>query len=185
VRASSEEEFERAARFRRDVFLDRSGVVFDEKLEARRDREGSVFLLLEGTAMVATGRLLPYPSRLSPVRGLMTGEPCRGADSEIGRIAAIRSSSLISYALVLLVLGSFSIIDDDLPWKRYVAYCDPKLVGLYRLIGAGDTGRECVVPGRSRPHRIVTGTFEDAAHIGGSLLGLTTPPARSPLRKSA
>jgi hypothetical protein len=185
VRASSNDDIERAAELRRQVFLDRRGVLFDDELEALRDRRGDVFLLLEGEGrIVATARVLPFPAALSPLVGLTHGLRT-GADSEIGRIAAVRSSNTTSYALNLLVLGSISVMEEGRPWERYVAYCHPRLVELYRLVGARDTGHECAVPGRSDLHRIVTGTYEDAARLGAELLGITHVPRRVHMRRSA
>jgi hypothetical protein len=185
VEARSSEEIARAAEFRRQVFLDRRRVSFDDRLETRRDREGHVFLLLEGSRTVATGRVLPYPSRLSPVLGLCQ-DLRLDADSEVGRIAAVRSPSAASHALVLLALGSAWVLRNTRR-RRYVAYCHPKLVDLYRALGAEDVGGELVVPGRSEPHRIVSGSFEDAASLGASQFGITdgAETLQQPLRLSA
>lgn len=183
VQAMSDEEIERAAHFRRQVFLDRRRVVFDELLESRRDREGHVFLLLEGSTMVATGRILPYPSALSPVLSLNQNLAV-DADSEIGRIASVPSPRALSYALVMLTLGSIWLLQHTRR-QHYLAYCHPKLVELYRLVGAEDIGHACIVPGRSEPHRIVSGSYEDAARLGARLLCIPTTPEREPLRRTA
>ena len=177
VQALSAADIERAAEFRRQVFLGRRRIVFDEQLEVRRDREGSVFLLLEDAAIVATGRILPYPSELSPVLSLTPGLAI-DADSEIGRIAALPSPSSGSYALIMLTLGSIWILEHTRK-RRYLAYCHPKLVELYRRIGAKDVGCACIVPGRSEPHRIVSGSYEDAVRLGGEVLGFMESMRRS------
>jgi hypothetical protein len=170
VRALSDSELSRAAAFRRGVFLERRRVAFDEALESRRDRAGHVLLLLRDSIPVATARALPHPCDLSPVASM-----CRDlgvdADSEVGRIAAVPSPGASSYALAMLTLGSIWFLRHTRR-KRYVAYCHPRLVDFYRLVGAADIGRECVVPGRSEVYRLVSGSFEDAARLGAELMGI-------------
>jgi hypothetical protein len=179
--ARSDEERARAVRFRRQVFLQRRHVAFDELLEARRDREGHLFLLTEGAIPVATARVLPYPSALSPVRGLGQELGEAVADSEVGRIAAARSADGLRASLLVLTLGSLWV-SRNTRHRRYVAYCHPKLVELYRTVGAEDLGLSCPVPGRSDPHRIVAGTYERAAALGARLLGLTAEQAARAIR---
>jgi hypothetical protein len=170
VRALSDSELARAAEFRRGVFFERRRVVFDESLESRRDRAGHVLLLLKDSTPVATARVLPYPSDLSPVASM-----CRDlgidADSEVGRIAAVPSPGASSYALAMLCLGSIWFLQHTRR-QRYFAYCHPRLVDFYRLVGATDIGRECIVPGRSEVHRLVSGSFHDAASLGAELMGI-------------
>jgi hypothetical protein len=175
--ASSGEERARAAAFRREIFLARRGVVFDEALEARRDREGHVFLLSDGGRPLATARVLPYPSRLSPV--LELGQDLGGlaADAEVGRIAAVRSPGATRASVALLTLGAAWLLRNTAR-RRFLAYCHPKLVELYRLVGAEDLGVSCLVPGRDDAHRIVAGTFADAARLGSRLLGIPDAEAR-------
>jgi hypothetical protein len=169
--AASAEHRARAAAFRREVFFDRRGVLLDEVLEAQRDREGHVFLLLDGSTPVATARVLPYPSTVSPMLELGQGSGGLRADAEVGRIAAVRSPDGARASLALLTLGSHWLVSNT-HRQRYIAYCHPKLVDLYRLVGAEDLGVSCVVPGRSDAHRIVSGTFADAARLGVQLLGI-------------
>jgi len=171
LRASSAEARARAAAFRREVFLDRRGVVFDERLEAERDLDGHVFLLSDGSAPIATGRVLPYPSRFSPLLELGRGLGCEDADAEVGRIVAVRSSGGARASLALLTLGARWLIERS-PLRKYIAYCHPKLVELYRLLGAEDLGISCIVPGRADAHRIVAGTFAEAARLGAQFLDL-------------
>lgn len=171
VRASSAAELAQAAAFRREVFFDRRGVVFDEALEDQRDREGHVFLLNDGSTPLATARVLPYPSKVSPMIELGQGAGGHDADAEVGRIAAIRSPGAARASLLLLTLGSRWVLRNTLR-RRYLAYCHPKLVDLYRLVGAEDLGVSCIVPGRGHAHRIVAGTFADAAHLGARWLGI-------------
>jgi hypothetical protein len=178
VVARSDDEIERAAEFRRRVFFQRRGVVFDEPLEARRDRAGHVFLLLEDANPVATARLLPYPSELSPVLSL-SQDLGIDADSEIGCIAAVSSPRAFSHALVMMTLGSIWTLRHTRR-QRYLAYCHPKLVDLYRLVGAKDIGRACIVPGRSEAHRIVSGSYDEAARLGVALLGITDDAVKFP-----
>jgi len=179
--ARSDEERTGMASFRRQLFLDRRSVAFDELLEARRDRDGHLFLLTEGTLPVATGRVLAYPSRLSPVLGLGQELGAAGADSEVGRIAAARSTGGIRASLILLTLGSIWLLRQS-GHRRYVAYCHPKLLDLYRAVGAEDLGISCAVPGRSDEHRIVSGTYDQAAARGARLLGVSEAQAQRSIR---
>jgi hypothetical protein len=179
--ARTDEERARATSFRRQVFLQRRNVVFDELLEARRDREGHLFLLTEGSVPVATARVLPYPSALSPVLGLGQELGEAAGDSEVGRIAAARSADGLRASLIVLTLGSLWVVRNT-RHRRYVAYCHPKLVELYRTVGAQDLGISCSVPGRSDPHRIVAGTYERAAALGARLLGVTEAQAARAIR---
>jgi hypothetical protein len=162
VHAGSPRELERAAAFRRRVFLERRGVCFDEALEAARDRVGLVFLLLEDGALVASGRALPLPSALSPLSALQPGIDVPGADSELGRIATLGSPAGLTRSLTLLSLGARFLLEHT-RYRRYVAYCHPKLVPLYRAVGAEETGDSVVVPGRPEPHRVIAGSYTDAA----------------------
>ena len=171
--ASSDLEIARAAAFRRRVFMDRRGVSFDEALEARRDRQGHVFLLRDGGAPVATARVLPYPSPLSPLEALALAPALAGSgvDSEVGRIAAVASPQ----AIRLLARAADAGIDlaaRHTGLQRYVAYCHPRLLDLYRMVGAEDTGLGVAVPGRDEPHRIICGDYADAARLGGQRLGI-------------
>ena len=172
--ASSDLEIARAAAFRRRVFMDRRGVSFDEALETRRDRQGHVFLLGDGGAPVATARVLRYPSPLSPLASLALAPAVAGsgADSEVGRIAAIVSPQAVRLSLVLLTLGSIWLLRHT-GLSRYLAYCHPRLLDLYRMVGAEDTGLGVAVPGRDEPHRIICGTYADAARLGSQRLGIT------------
>jgi len=170
VRASSAEARARAAAFRREVFLDRRGVVFDERLDAERDLNGHVFLLSDGSTPLATARVLPFPSRLSPLLELGSGFGCEDADAEVGRIAAVRSPGAARASLALLTLGARWLLERS-HHRNYIAYCHPKLVELYRLLGAADLGVSCIVPGRADAHRIVAGTFAAAARLGAQFLG--------------
>ena len=169
--ASSDLEIARAAAFRRRVFMDRRGVSFDEALEARRDREGHVLLLRDAGAPVATARVLPHPSPLSPLTTLAPALAVHGADSEVGRIAAVASPQAVRFSLVLLTLGSIWLLRNT-GLSRYVAYCHPRLLDFYRVVGAKDTGLSVAVPGRDEPHRIICGAYADAARLGGQRLGI-------------
>lgn len=169
VRASSAPELALASAFRSSVFEERRGVRFDEELEACRDRAGHVFLLFDRGELVATGRALAFPSSLSPLAGLAPDLGTSGADSEIGRIAALCSPDGARYSLLLLALGA-SFLLRHTSFRRYLAYCHPALVDLYRSAGAHDTGRACRVPGRSAAHRILCGSYADVLRLGSALV---------------
>src|SRR4051812_30662945 len=89
-KASSAAELLAAAEFRRRVFFERRGVMFDEQREALRDRQGHVLVLHEGSKIVASGRVLPFPSPLSPLLALSDAWGV-DADAEVGRIVCERS----------------------------------------------------------------------------------------------
>jgi hypothetical protein len=162
LRASSDDELRAAATFRQSIFLERRGVAFDELLEARRDRAGHVFLLLHDGRPVATARVLPHPSHLSTLKELAPDLGSLGADSQVGRIAALPSSDGIPHSISLLALGAAWLLENT-GLRRYVAHCHPKLLDLYRLAGAEVVGGPCPVPGRTDPHLIITGRYDDAA----------------------
>ena len=167
LRASTEPDLRVAASFRRDVFLERRGVTFDDLLEARRDREGHVLLLLDGNRPVATARVLPFPSRLSALPGRRIDHDRIGVDSEVGRIAAVRSSEGMRHAATLLALGAAWLLEHT-TLRRYVAHCHPRLLGLYRLAGAEVVGGPFTVPGRAEAHLLIAGRYENAARSGRS-----------------
>jgi hypothetical protein len=181
LEARSEPERVRAAEFRRRVFFERRRIAFDEVLEARRDREGHVFLLFDEERLVATGRALPYPCRLSSVlatSGALGGDD----DTEIDRVAALPSPQAVSHALVLLTLAAGWLLEHT-ERRRYVAHCHPKLVELYRLLGAVDIGRAWLIAGRSESHRIVRGSVADAVRLGACLVG--GPKCSDALKRTA
>jgi hypothetical protein len=172
LEARSDAERGAAAELRRQIFFERRRIAFDEVLEARRDREGHVFLLFDAERLVATGRVLPYPCRLSSVLAT-SGALGSDDDSEIDRVAALPSPHAVSHALVMLSLAAGWLLEHT-ERRRYVAHCHPKLVELYRLLGAADIGRAWIIPGRTEPHRIVRGSVADAARLGACFVQGTT-----------
>ena len=171
-------DFALLAGFRQRVFRERRSVNFDEVLEARRDRAGHAFVLFDAGAPVAVGRVLPYPSALSSLPEQRRLARATAADSEIGRVACLASPDAAPYSLALLTLGSLWLLAYT-RLRRYVGYCHPKLVPLYRRLGAA-LGDEIRIPGRSDAHRVISGSYEDAATLGGRLLDLGVPNARIP-----
>ncbi len=159
-----------AAALRERVFRERRQLCFDEVMEARRDRTGYVFLLQEQGVPIAVGRVLPYPSPLSTLVDLSREAGARRADSEIGRVACLASSQTPRSALRFLTLGSFWLLEHT-RLRRYVAYCQPRLVPLYRALGATPCA-EVRVPGRSEPYCIINGSYQEAAERGARRLGL-------------
>jgi hypothetical protein len=168
---NSKEQFETAAALRERLYRERRRIRFDEALEARRDREGHVFLLFDRAIPVAVGRVLPYPSRLSPLVDLSRNAGALGADSEIGRVACVADQEAPYCALLLLTLGSRWLLEHT-RLRRYVGYCHPKLLDSYRKLGAVP-GKQLAVPGRVDPYFIVAGGYETAAAVGSRLLGLS------------
>ncbi|WP_207387002.1 hypothetical protein [Frankia sp. Cppng1_Ct_nod] len=178
---NSESERQLARGFRNEVFLNRRSVMFSDALECRRDAESHVMLLLYDGTPVATARSQPYPSDVSDVLGVSRDLPDWGADSEVGRMAAVRSPWSARYSLMVLVLGSMWLLEHT-SHRRYVAYCLPKMLRIFRLIGAEDTGETCVVPGRTGRHSIILGSYEDCARLGMAHLGMSGAEARSAVR---
>lgn len=184
IRAEAGPERRLAAAFRRSVFFGRRQVLFDEVEEARRDRYGYVFLLLDGRAVLATARVLPYPSALSPIRELDGDFASGSADSEVGRIAAIRTPIGFRASLLLLTLGALWMRAHT-RHERYLAHCHPKLLELYRQVGARDLNVTCVVPGRLEAHAVVTGSYDDAGRRGLQRLGIEQTEAAEMLACSS
>ena len=125
-------------------------------------------MLFDQSQIVASGRLLAYPSLFSALLGLT--ERLSGVDSELGRIAAVRSADGRRASCLLLTLGASWVLEHT-ELRSYAAYCHPKLLDMYRAIGAQCTGQSCAVPGRADPHVIVIGRYADAARIGAQLGG--------------
>ena len=171
TRVESQRDLERAATLRAQVFRERRRIQFDEALEARRDREGHLFLLFDHSRPIAVGRVLPYPSRLSPLVDLSRRAGTLGADSEVGRVACVADSDTPLAAVLLLTLGSRYLLEHT-RLRRYIGYCHPKLLDSYARIGAC-AGEELEVPGRADSYRLISGSYEEAAHLGARLLGLS------------
>jgi hypothetical protein len=181
LRCTTAEELDRSRAFRDHVFQSRRNVALSDRLERRRDGRGAVLLLLHGGDPVATARVGPFPSDVSPLTSL--GAPLRdtGADTEVGRVAAVRSPEAARYSLILLTLGSLWVLAST--WhRRYVAYCHPRLLPLYELVGARTVGEPCPVPGRDDLHHVIVGEFETSARAGLRLLGTTAAEAHGAIR---
>ncbi|WP_322748101.1 MULTISPECIES: hypothetical protein [unclassified Frankia] len=181
IRASSDSELQLARNFRNEVFRDRRSVVFSDGLEHHRDANSYVMLLLRDGAPVATARSQPYPSDSSDILGVSPNLPDWGSDSEVGRMAAARSPQSVRYSLMVLALGSMWLLEYT-HHRRYIAYCLPKMLKIFRLIGAEDTGETCAVPGRPGRHSIILGRYDDCARIGMNQLGMSHAEARAAIR---
>lgn len=171
-----------ARAFRDEVFLNKRSVVFSRSSERSRDADSHVFLLLRDEAPVATARCQQYPSDISTI-GEFRPSPAGGhggpdADSEVGRIASAGSPL---YPLILLVLGSIWLLEST-GHRRFIAYCHPKLLPMYALVGAQDTGERCAVPNRDREHHIIVGRYEDCARLGLHMLGIGPGQAATAIR---
>ncbi|WP_322769418.1 hypothetical protein, partial [Frankia sp. Cr1] len=181
IRASSDSELQLARNFRNEVFRDRRSVMFSDGLEHHRDANSYVMLLLRDGAPVATARSQPYPSDSSDILGVSPNLPDWGSDSEVGRMAAARSPQSVRYSLMVLALGSMWLLEYT-HHRRYIAYCLPKMLKIFRLIGAEDTGETCAVPGRPGRHSIILGRYDDCARIGMNQLGMSHAEARAAIR---
>jgi len=180
LHADSRAELASAAELRERVYRERRQIGFDEALESRRDRAGHVFLLFHREALVATGRALPYPSRLSTLVDLSRHSASVGADSEIGRVACIACSEAPARALTLLTLGSLWL-ERHTRLRRYVAYCQPSLVRVYRRVGAS-AGESVHVLGDLSARRVVSGSYDAAARLGMRALGIDEAGAGALIR---
>ncbi|MBO0853879.1 MAG: hypothetical protein J2P18_08930 [Nocardia sp.] len=179
------EELAHAARFRHELFRSRSNLSFDENAERRRDEDAIlVNLVLRDGIPVSTARCVPYPSHTSPLTGVIDSRTY-GADSEVGRIAAVAAPESAVYALLALTLGALWVLENS-DRKTYISYVHPKLVAAYLPVGAVDTGTDCEIPNRSVVYRIVVGAYEDCVQRGLDLLGFTESQARAVIgRQSA
>jgi hypothetical protein len=164
VRCSTRAELSLARRFRNDVFIAKRGIEFDSVQERRRDKSGHVLLLRQQGRPCASGRVQSYPAT-GTLAEIAPGLPDFGADSEIGRIAALRSADCVAYSLLLLVLGAMWLLTHT-QHRRYIAYCHPKLLPLYELVGARDTGMSIEVEGRSHPYCVLLGMYESCVESG-------------------
>ncbi|MBV8787547.1 MAG: hypothetical protein JOZ00_12765 [Mycobacterium sp.] len=164
IRCNTRAELSLARQFRNDVFIAKRGIEFDSVQERRRDVVSHVLLLTQHGKPCATARVQPYPTT-GTLAEIAPKLPGFGADSEVGRIAATRSTDCAAYSLLLLVLGSMWVLTHT-PHRRYVAYCHPKLLPLYGLIGSRDTGMSIEVAGRSHTHCVLVGEYESCAEVG-------------------
>lgn len=169
-RASTAGELRVAGALRERVFRERRQLTFDEAVEARRDRTGHVFLLYEQGTPIAVGRVLPYPSPVSDLVDLSHAAGAQRADSEIGRVACVPSLATPRCAVRLLTLGSFWLLEHT-RLRRYVAYCQPRLVPMYRALGATPCA-ELRLAQRSEPYWLISGSYEEAAARGARRLRL-------------
>lgn len=180
LRCVTDGELREAVALRNELFHSRSGLEFDEHAEARRDGTAEVFLLRCGGTAVSTVRLAPYPSvgsSLSEFGATVGGE----VDSEVSRLAAVRSATGLRHSLVTMVLGASWVLELT-NHRHYASYVNPALVPLYSFLGARDTGARCNVPGRRAPYAIISGRFEDSLRLGAAQLGLTPGQARAHVR---
>jgi hypothetical protein len=156
--------------FRNEIFRARSGLEFEPLQERRLDESGHVMLLLQHGEARATARAQSYPG--SGVLGEIAPHlQSFDVDSEVGRIAALRSTDSMRYSLVLLVLGAIWLLEHT-QHRSYVAYCHPKLVPLYQLVGARDTGLTLEIPGRPDRYCALLGDY--TACVEGGLTQLAS-----------
>ncbi len=174
-----EGEFEMARALRDHIFWTKRHVAFSRSVECRRDADSHVFVVFRGGQPVATGRCQHYPSDISLLEQLRTtSSHALQADSEVGRIASAGSPV---DSLVLLTLGAVWLLEST-GHRRYSAYCHPKLLPMYRRLGAWDTGERCAVPDRDTEHVIVSGRYEDCARLGLKMLGADQAQAAAAVR---
>lgn len=164
LRCSTKAELIMAREFRNQVFLAKRGTEFDSLQERRRDESGHVMLLTQQGEPRATARVQSYPAS-GTLAEIAPELPDFGADSEVGRIAAVASADCAKYSLLLLVLGAMWMLAHT-GHRRYIAYCHPRLLPLYELIGARDTGMSIDVAGRSHPHCVLLGRYESCVEAG-------------------
>jgi len=164
IRCSTRAELSSARQFRNGVFIAKRGIELDSVQERRRDESSHVLLLKQHGMPRATGRVQSYPAT-GTLAEIAPELPDFGADSEIGRVAAIRSADSVAYSLLLLVLGAMWMLMHT-QHRRYIAYCHPKLFPLYELVGARDTGMSIEVMGRSHPYCVLLGAYANCVEAG-------------------
>jgi len=164
IRCSTRIELRRARQFRNDMFRERCGMELDSLQERRRDESSHVMLLSRSGVPCATARVQSYPGS-GTLREIAPALPTLGADSEVGRITAARSDESLKNSLLLLTLGAMWLVEHT-EHRRYVAHCHPKLVPLYELVGATDTGLTIDVAGRPTRYSVVAGDYAAAAEGG-------------------
>ena len=164
IRCTTKAELRLARQFRSETFRARRGMELDSLQERRRDESSHVMLLTRRGIPCATARAQSYPgSGLLPE--IAPELPDFGADSEVGRIAALSTGECVKHSVLLLTLGAMWLTEHT-EHRRYVAYCHPKLVPLYQLLGAADTGMAVDVEGRPTPYSIVVGDYSAAVGCG-------------------
>ncbi len=165
IRCSTNAELRAARLFRTRIFHERRGIEFDSLQERRRDESSHVFLLSQHGTACATARVQSFPGS-GNLAELAPAVPAFGADSEVGRIAAsLRNPQTAHYPLMVLVLGAMWLLQHT-KHQRYLAYCHPKLVPLYQLVGARDTGITLDVDGRAAPYSLLLGDYETCVMAG-------------------
>ncbi len=165
------EELDLAAEFRHRMFRQRSGLAFNEDYERERDASAIlVGLLYFENKPVATARSTPFPATGSPLAA--NGILSFGADSEVGRLAAMPGDRSLINAFLVLILGSLWMTEYT-EYATYISYTNAKLVPIYNEVGAFDTGQTCTVPGRTTDYRIVVGAYKDCARLGLKSLGIS------------
>jgi hypothetical protein len=170
IRCSDKAELRRARKFRNEIFRARSGIEFEPLQERRRDESSHVMLLLQHGTPRATARVQPYPGS-GVLAEIAPHLPSFDVDSEVGRIAALTSADSARYSLVLLVLGAIWLLQHT-QHRSYVAYCHPKLLPLYQLVGARDTGLTLEIPGRPNRYCVLLGDY--TACVEGGLTQLAS-----------
>lgn len=166
IRCSTKAELRRARQFRNETFRARRGMELESLQERRRDESSHVMLLTQSGNPCATARVQSYPgSGMLPE--IAPELPIFGADSEVGRIAALSTEECLKNSLLLLTLGAMWLVEHT-EHRRYVAYCHPKLVPLYHLVGAVETGLTVEVERRPTRYCVVVGD-----HIAAVERGLT------------
>ena len=114
-------------------------------------------LLTQWGSPCATARVQSYPGS-STLAKIAPELPISEADSEVGRIAALSTPDCVKHSMLLLVLGAMWLVEHT-QHRKYVAYCHPKLVPLYGLVGAEDTGLRIDVEGRPTPYCVLLGDY--------------------------
>jgi hypothetical protein len=163
IRCSTKTELRRARQFRHEVFRAKRGMDLDSLQERRRDESSHVMLLTQRGTPCATARAQSYPGsgKLAEIAPELS---TFGADSEVGRIAALSAADGLRHSVLLLVLGAMWLVEHT-GHRRYVAYCHPKLVPLYQLVGATDAGLTIEVDGRPG-YRVVLGDYSACVENG-------------------
>jgi hypothetical protein len=175
LRAEGAAEVAAIRSFRAATYEHRSGLAIEDDIEL--EGRGYLFGLYRDEELLACGRVLPLPDRGAGLHQFDHKLVARhGMDTEVGRVA-VASGGSPRLVLATLGLGAFWMTRHT-PYRTFVAFCTPRLAGLYVRVGARDLGVEVVKRGTADPYRFVAGRFDVTADTVLGMLGIDSPSDR-------
>jgi hypothetical protein len=170
TQAQTAPELEAVRDFRVATYRSRSNLEIEDGVDV--DRRGFVLGLWTGGELTGCARVLPLPDPEAGISAMghpVAGE--HGMDSEVGRVAVAAQASARTF-LALVGLGSQWMLSFT-ELRTFVAYCAPRLVRLYRHVGARDLGLEVVHAQNQRTYRLVAGRYDVVAGRTRDLMGIS------------